>query len=147
MTLLGKRSVFSRLRRLARCARGASAVEFAMLLPLFLVLVFGIVVFGSYLTMVHGVQQLAAEAARCSVAGLSEAERVSLAESYITANAGSYPLLQPAHLSVSAATSGSDVFVVTVNYDASGNFLLALPFVPSPPTTIVRSAAIPFGGF
>lgn len=147
MTLLGKRSVFSRLRRLARCARGASAVEFAVLLPLFLVLVFGIVVFGSYLTMVHGVQQLAAEAARCSVAGLSEAERVSLAESYITANAGSYPLLQPAHLSVSAATSGSDVFVVTVNYDASGNFLLALPFVPSPPTTIVRSAAIPFGGF
>lgn len=147
MMLLGKRSVLSRLRRLARCARGASAVEFAMLLPLFLVLVFGIVVFGSYLTMVHGVQQLAAEAARCSVAGLSEAERVSLAESYITANAGSYPLLQPARLSVSAATSGSDVFVVTVNYDASGNFLLALPFVPSPPTTIVRSAAIPFGGF
>jgi len=107
----------------------------------------GIVVFGSYFTMVHGVQQLAAEAARCSVAGLSEAERASLAESYITANAGSYPLLQPARLSVSAATSGSDVFVVTVNYDASGNFLLALPFVPSPPTTIVRSAAIPFGGF
>ncbi|MBN9148067.1 MULTISPECIES: TadE/TadG family type IV pilus assembly protein [unclassified Nitrobacter] len=145
--LLGKLSVLSRLRRLARCARGASAVEFAMLLPLFLVLVFGIVVFGSYFTMVHGVQQLAAEAARCSVAGLSEAERASLAESYITANAGSYPLLQPARLSVSAATSGSDVFVVTVNYDASGNFLLALPFVPSPPTTIVRSAAIPFGGF
>ncbi len=118
-----------------------------MLLPLFLVLVFGIVVFGAYFTMVHGVQQLAAEAARSSVAGLSEAERVSLAESYITANAGSYPLLQPARLSVSAATSGSDVFVVTVNYDASGNFLLTLPLVPSPPTTIVRSAAIPFGGF
>jgi hypothetical protein len=37
--------------------------------------------------------------------------------------------------------------VVTVNYDASGNFLLTLPLVPSPPTTIVRSAAIPFGGF
>ena len=147
MMLLGKLSVLSRLRRLARCARGASAVEFAMLLPLFLVLVFGIVVFGSYFTMVHGVQQLAAEAARSSVAGLSETERVSLAENYITANVGSYPLLQPAHLSVSAATSGSDVFVVTVNYDASGNFIYALPFVPSPPTTIVRSAAIPFGGF
>ncbi|WP_438277261.1 TadE/TadG family type IV pilus assembly protein [Nitrobacter sp.] len=147
MSFFGKRSASSRLRRVARCARGASAVEFAMLLPLFLVLVFGIVVFGAYFTMVHGVQQLAAEAARSSVAGLSEAERVSLAESYITANAGSYPLLQPARLSVSAATSGSDVFVVTVNYDASGNFLLTLPLVPSPPTTIVRSAAIPFGGF
>jgi Flp pilus assembly protein TadG len=118
-----------------------------MLLPLFLVLVFGIVVFGAYLTMVHSVQQLAAEAARSSVAGLSESERVSIAENYVTANAGSYPLLQPSHLTVSAATSGSDVFVVTVNYDASGNFIYTLPFVPAPPATIVRSAAIPFGGF
>jgi Flp pilus assembly protein TadG len=118
-----------------------------MLLPLFLVLVFGIVVFGAYLTMVHGVQQLAAEAARSSVAGLSETERVSLAENYVSANAGSYPLLQPDRISVSAATSGSDVFVVTVNYDASGSFIYALPFVPAPSSSIVRSAAIPFGGF
>ena len=118
-----------------------------MLLPLFLVLVFGIVVFGAYLTMVHSVQQLAAEAARSSVAGLSETERVSLAENYVTANAGSYPLLQPSHLTVSAATSGSDVFVVTVNYDASDSFIYTLPFVPAPTSTIARSAAIPFGGF
>jgi Flp pilus assembly protein TadG len=129
----------------ARCGRGASAVEFAMLLPLFLV--FGIVVFGAYLTMVHGVQQLAAEAARSSVAGLSETERVSLAENYVTTNAASYPLLEADRLTVSAATSGSDVFVVTVNYDASGSFIYALPFVPAPSATIVRSAAIPFGGF
>jgi Flp pilus assembly protein TadG len=135
------------LPRFARCIRAASAVEFAMLLPLFLVLVFGIVVFGAYLTMVHGVQQLAAEAARSSVAGLSEVERVSLAENYVTTNAGSYPLLQPGHLTVNAATSGSDVFVVTVNYDASDNVIYTLPFVPAPPSTIIRSAAIPFGGF
>jgi hypothetical protein len=50
-------------------------------------------------------------------------------------------------MSVSAATSGSDVFVVTVNYDASGSFIYALPFVPAPSSSIVRSAAIPFGGF
>ncbi|MEO6945410.1 MAG: TadE/TadG family type IV pilus assembly protein [Nitrobacter sp.] len=133
------------LRNLRRCGRGASAVEFAMLLPLFLVL--GIVVFGSYLTMVHGVQQLAAEAARSSVAGLSETERESLATNYVTANVGSYPLLQPTHLTMSAATSGSNVFVVTVNYDASDSFIYTLPFVPAPASTIVRSAAIPFGGF
>ncbi|WP_412771988.1 TadE/TadG family type IV pilus assembly protein [Nitrobacter sp.] len=147
MTGFAPRPDFFDLRRFARGSHGASAVEFAMLLPLFLVLVFGIVVFGAYLTMVHSVQQLAAEAARCSVAGLSESERVSLAENYVTANAGSYPLLQPSHLTVSAAISGSDVFIVTVNYDASGNFIYTLPFVPSPPSTIARSAAIPFGGF
>ncbi|HEU4805592.1 MAG TPA: TadE/TadG family type IV pilus assembly protein [Nitrobacter sp.] len=147
MTGSARCSAFFNFRLFARCRRAASAVEFAMLMPLFLVLVFGIVVFGAYLTMVHGVQQLAAEAARSSVAGLSETERVSLAENYVTTNAGSYPLLQPGHLTVSAATSGNDVFVVTVNYDASDNFIYTLPFVPAPTSTIARSAAIPFGGF
>lgn len=129
---------------------GASAVEFALVVPAFLAIVFGIVMFGSYLAMVHGVQQLAAEAARSSVAGLSENERSSLANSYIAGNVGSYPLIASNRLTVNAATSGSDanVFVVTVNYDASGTFIYSLPsFVPAPPSTIVRSAAIPRGGY
>src|ERR1700760_4637850 len=135
--------------RFARCNRAASAVEFAMLLPLFLTLVFGIVVFGSYLTMVHDVQQLAAEAARSSVAGLTNSERNSLATTYVSTNAPTYPLLTPAKLTVSAAPSASDanVYVVTVNYDATGSLIYSLPFVPTPSTQIVRSAAIPYGGF
>ena len=129
---------------------GAIAVEFALVFPVFLLVVFGIIVYGSYLAVVHGVQQLAAEAARSSIAGLNESERSSLASAYVTGNAGSYPLINPAHLTVTAATSGSDanVFVVRVNYDASGMFIYALPtFVPAPPSTIVRSAAIPRGGY
>src|ERR1700683_1782422 len=135
--------------KLFSCRRGVAAVEFAMLLPLFLMLVFGIVVFGSYLAMVHGVQQLAAEAARSSVAGMSDSERSSIATSYVAASAASSPLLFPANVSVNAATSVSDpnVFVVTVSYNAAGMFIYSLPFVPSPPSTIVRSAAIPYGGF
>lgn len=131
------------------CRRGVSAVEFALILPVFLTLVFGIVVFGCYLTMVHGVQQLAAEAARSSVAGMTDSERGTLATHYVTANASTYPLLIANHLTVNAAVSAADanVFVVTVNYDASGMFIYTLPFVPSPPSTIVRSAAIPYGGF
>ena len=41
----------------ARDEGGATAVEFAMMLPIFLTLVFGIVVFGSYFAMIHGVQR------------------------------------------------------------------------------------------
>jgi Flp pilus assembly protein TadG len=130
-----------------RCQRAATAVEFAMLLPLFLAFIFGIVIFGSYLTMVHGVQQLAAEAARSSVAGLTDSERNSLATSYVSANAATYPLLIAAKLSVNAAPSGANVYVVTVNYDASTSFIYTLPFVPAPSSTIVRSAAVPYGGF
>ena len=59
-----------------------------MLLPVFMTLVFGIVVFGSYLAVVHGLQQLAAEAARSSIAGMSATERTSLATSYVTSNIG-----------------------------------------------------------
>jgi Flp pilus assembly protein TadG len=137
------------MRKFVRCGRGVSAVEFAMLAPLFLVLVFGIIEFGSYLAMVHGVQQLAAEAARSSIAGMTDTERNSLATSYVAANASTYPLLTANALTVNAAASAGDanVYVVTVNYDASHSFIYQLPFVPSPPSTIVRSASIPYGGF
>ncbi|WP_299811780.1 TadE/TadG family type IV pilus assembly protein [Tardiphaga sp.] len=135
--------------KLLRCRRGSSAVEFAMVLPIFLTIVFGIVVFGSYLAVIHGVQQLAAEAARSSVAGMSESERGSIATSFVTANAGTYPMIDATRLTVNAATSptNTNVFVVTVNYDASSMFIYALPFVPLPPTHIIRTAVIPYGGF
>ena len=71
--------------RFVLCLRGASAVEFALITPLFLLMLFGIVIFGGYLTMVHGVQQLAAEAARSSVAGISDSERNTIATGYVSA--------------------------------------------------------------
>lgn len=77
------------LKKFQAARDGAIAVEFAMVFPLFLMIVFGIVMFGSYLSVVHGVQQLAAEAARSSVAGLSESERSALANAYITGNVNS----------------------------------------------------------
>lgn len=120
-----------------------------MLLPVFLTVVFGIIVFGSYLAVIHGVQQLAAEAARSSVAGMSESERNSLAVNYVTNNAASYPLINAAKITTAAATSASNanVFVVTVTYDASSMVIYTLPFVPKPASTITRTASIPYGGF
>jgi Flp pilus assembly protein TadG len=133
-----------------RCRRGASAVEFAIVFPLFLFALFGIVMYGAYLAVVHGVQQLAASAARSSVAGLSEAERVSLAESYVQSNATAYPLIAPGRLTVraGAAPDNANVYIVTVGYDASHMFIYALPgFVPAPSPHILRAAAIQRGGY
>jgi Flp pilus assembly protein TadG len=138
------------LRKFRSCRRAASAVEFAFVAPLLLVMIFGIVVWGSYLAVVHAVQQLAAEAARSSIAGLSNAERAALAQAYVTANVGAYPLISPSRVTVNAAASASDAtaFVVTVSYDASKTFIYSLPsFVPAPPSTVARSATIPYGGF
>ncbi len=115
-----------------------------------MVLLFGILIYGSYLVMVHGVQQLAAEAARSSIAGLSDSERASLAQNYVTTNVSYYPLIAPDRISVNAAASTADanVFVVTVSYDDSNSFIYFLPqLVPMPAPMIVRAAAIPRGGY
>ena len=136
--------------RLLEDRRATSAVEFALVLPIFIIMLFGILVYGSYLVVVHGVQQLAAEAARSSVAGLSDTERASLAQSYVTANVSYYPLISSDRITVRAAPSSANagVFVVTVNYDDSQSFIYFLPqFVPVPPSNIVRTAAIPRGGY
>ena len=47
--------------------KGAVAVEFALIAPLLIALVFGIISFGYLFGVSHSVQQLAAEAARVSV--------------------------------------------------------------------------------
>jgi Flp pilus assembly protein TadG len=135
--------------KLMACRRAASAVEFAMLLPVFLSLVFGIVVYGSYFTVIHGLQQLAAEAARASIGGMSEAQRNAIATSYVSANVGTYPLIVPGSVTVVAASSvtNANIFVVTVNYNASQMFIYSLPVVPLPPSAMTQSAAIAYGGF
>ncbi len=138
------------VNRIAKCRRAVAAVEFALIFPVFVALLFGIIIYGSYFAVVHSVQQLAAEAARSSIGGLSDSERSTLAQNYVTANASSYPLIAAKHLTVDAAPSPRDanIFVVTVDYDASGMFFNLLPhFVPAPPPNIVRTAVIPRGGY
>lgn len=138
------------LRRFSTNRDGASAVEFAIVFPIFLLVLFGIICFGAYLTVVHGVQQLTAEAARASIAGLNDSERLSLARDNITANVVSYPLLSPSRVAVNAASTDpvTGTFTVTVQYDASEMFIFSLPgLVPAPNPIITRTSAIQRGGY
>lgn len=132
------------------CRRGTAAIEFAIVVPVFVMLLFGIISYGTYLAVVHGVQQLAAEAARASVAGMTDDERNTLARRYITGNIGAYPLLSAQHLTLDSVRTdaATGVFSVTVHYDLSDMPLFALPsIVPAPPSSVVRSAAILRGGY
>jgi Flp pilus assembly protein TadG len=54
----------SRLRRLAASTRGASAVEFALLAPVFIALMIGVVEVGVYMQNNNAVRSLAGDAAR-----------------------------------------------------------------------------------
>jgi Flp pilus assembly protein TadG len=136
--------------RLIACRKATAAIEFAIVFPIFLMLLFGIVSFGAYLAVVHGVQQLAAEATRAAIGGLSDSERLTLATDNIAANASFYPLIEMDRLTVTQASTDPTTrnFSITLRYDASDMFVFSLPsFVPAPPSTIVRSASIQKGGY
>jgi Flp pilus assembly protein TadG len=140
----------SRLSRFIRDTGGVSAIEFALLMPVFVVLICGMITMGLYLGVAHSVQQLASDAARVSIAGLNEAERVQLAEAYVTQNAGSYALLRAGAVVAEAGHLGgsADRFEVRISYDAS-----SLPIwqfaglLPMPSETVKRTAVIWRGGY
>lgn len=138
-----------RLHRLLRCRSGAAAVEFALVAPVFLLILFGILVYGQYLSLVHSMEQLAAQSARRSLAGLDTAERTALALDYLNANARYYPLVDASRLSANAAPApgNADIFVVTLDYDLTGTLFDVFPeFLPRR-RRLSESAAVERGGY
>jgi Flp pilus assembly protein TadG len=140
-------------KRVFRCFRndsGVAAIEFAIVAPIFFLMVFGLLAYAVYFGIVHSVQQLAADAARASVAGITASERASLAESNIQHSLVNYPLLDSHKLTVAATPSATDpnLFSVDLHYDASGNTIFLLEgLVPMPPKVIERQAIIRRGGY
>jgi Flp pilus assembly protein TadG len=136
-------------RRLARCRSGTSAIEFAIVSPILILLLFGMVAYGIYLGASHSVQQIAADAARTAVAGLDESERISLADSYIDRNAAAYPFIDRAKLTLDIKDNPADAseFVVAIRYDARDLPIWdLLPDLPLPGMTIRHSSTIRIGG-
>jgi Flp pilus assembly protein TadG len=129
---------------------GTSAIEFAIILPVFVAMLFAILAYGSYLSVVHGLQQITAEAARASVGGLTDAERADIARNSIGSNVTSYVFLTPQQLTLTSAATdpATNTFSVTVRYDASSLFVFSLPtIVPMPSPIIIRTASIQRGGY
>ncbi len=126
---------------------GAVAVEFAIIGPVFLIMMFGAMAWGNYFWLSHAVQQVANDAARAALAGLDTAERRSLAGSTLAAEIDDY-----AYLTASAATvnvqDNIDRMTVTVTYDASGSPFWAMEgIVPMPSKLIRRQASVSLGGY
>jgi len=138
------------LKRVFNDRSGVAAIEFAIVAPVFFLMVLGLLAYAIYFGAVHSIQQLAADAARASVAGISSSERTELARSNIQHSIQNYPLLDPAKLTIAATPSSSDpnLFTVDLHYDASGNTIFLLDgLVPMPPRIIERQAVIRRGGY
>ena len=127
--------------RLSRCERGLAAIEFAIVAPLMLFMLFGITAYGVFFGAAHSVQQLAANSARVAMSGVDNEERQSLVADYV-ANAvprDGLLLADKLDVDVSEAEDSPGYILVTVTYDANDlpiwNLYNGLPL---PERTIVR---------
>ena len=130
---------FTRVYRLARDARGAALIEFALLLPALLSLVMGVLCYGQYIWLAHSVQAAANDAARAIVAGVTPAERLSLAQVAVATDMASVPELRANQVSVSIDEANARA-TVRLRVDARALTLLSTGMVPLPEPVIERRA-------
>ncbi|HEX7851570.1 MAG TPA: TadE/TadG family type IV pilus assembly protein [Sphingomonas sp.] len=134
------------LRRLLRDERGAALVEMAMVLPVLMLLIMGIIVFGEWLACANALQQSANEGARASLSGLSQDERAQTARQTVTDSLSHYDSIDQRKVVIGVQDDGATVNV-TVNYDMSDQPVMKLPFVPLPDKIVSRSAAVRLSSF
>ncbi|WP_075288913.1 TadE family protein [Pararhizobium arenae] len=127
---------------------GAAAVEFALVAPLFFMTVLTMIGYGVYLSASHSLQQIAADAARTAIAGLTANERHSLADTYIRTSITGYAFIDVSKVSfdVQDDVSNIDQFTVTISYDASALPIWNLFTFAMPDREITRYATIRIGG-
>ncbi|MGN6692059.1 MAG: TadE/TadG family type IV pilus assembly protein [Sphingopyxis sp.] len=124
---------------LVRSERAAAIVEMALVLPLFLALVMGILVYGQYFMLAHSVQQAANDGGRAAIVGLDAADRRAIATRAVDRSMKSIGGFTPATRTV-AVTETSDALTVAVAYTVPQGSLIRSSFVPSPGNVIRASA-------
>ena len=125
--------------------RAASLVEFAIVLPLLICLLFGILGYGQYFLLAHSVQQIANDAARATVAGLTPDERATLARTSVADDVTALGEFNAARIDTAIAETG-DTVAVNITLDAHGMGLFRTALVPMPDPRIERRAVVRRGG-
>lgn len=126
---------------------GTAALEFALVGPLLILLLMGMVVYGGWFWLAQSVQSVASETARAAVGGLDAEERQSLGQAFFDTALMDNAALEPDHASVQVASDG-DAIRVSVRYDVADHPIMAMTaMLPSPPKTIERNAVVRIGGY
>ncbi|MDQ1195414.1 MULTISPECIES: pilus assembly protein [Agrobacterium] len=136
------------LSRVLHNRSGSSAIEFAIVAPLFIIVLLSMVAYGIYLMAAYSVQQVAADAARTAIAGLNNQEREALARDFVSKSALSYAFLDKGDLNVTVGidNANSNQFTVTVDYDATKLPIWGLYTYALPAKTIRRFSTVRIGG-
>ena len=124
-------------------------MEFALVAPVFLTLLFGIILYGYYFASLNMVTHIAYEAARASTSGLDDDERNALARAraseLIDGLAG---FLDPAAITVQTMPDGSGLYAVTVDYQFDALKLVgASLLLPLPPAHQSATVKVSHGGY
>lgn len=135
-----------RIETFGQDRRGATIVEFALVLPLLAMLLLGILAYEQYFLLAHSAQQLANDAARATVAGLTATERTTIANASIARSLSTLPELKAQTVSL-AVSEASELVTVRVRIDASANPMFRIGLVPMPDPLIERRAVVRQGGF
>lgn len=139
---LNDRPTFPRRRR-----QGSAAIEFALVGPLMVLMLVGMVVYGGWMWLAQSVQTLATESARAAVGGLDAAERISLAQAFVAAEAEDGAGLARDHLTVTV-DSDEAAIRVRIAFDASDHPVMMMSgLLPAPPSVIERTAIVRTGGY
>lgn len=120
--------------RLARDRSGTAAVEFALVLVLFLSILFGIIAFGFQFAARIALSYAAAEGGRSAVAGLTSTERQSRATTAINRVLTSFsPLLDPGRATVQVSSQGQTPQgeAIEIDIDYQDDRFNVFPFLPS----------------
>jgi Flp pilus assembly protein TadG len=143
-----RRDAVRLITRLLRNSDATSAIEFAIVAPVFFVLVFGIAIYGAYFASLSLVNHIAYEAARATIAGLSDDERASLAEVRADELISSFSgFLNPEAITVSSGAQQDGLYAVTVQYRFNDLGLSSLSLLPMPPTSETATYTVSHGGY
>lgn len=135
------------LRRAGTDIGGASAIEFAIVAPVFFMLIFGIIVYGYYFATLSLVNHIAYEAARATVSGLDDDERSTLAHARADELAASLASFLGA-IDVDGGPAGDGIYSVTVHHHFDMlQMLNASSILPLPSADQTVTVEVSHGGY
>lgn len=140
-----------RLLKYLRKDDGIGAIEFALVVPLFMTFTFGLIVYGFYFATLIGLEQAASEGARAAVRGLTNAERITLAGDAVDRTLDNYGgLIDQAFVTrnIEVDPVNPGLFRVELTYDFNaGPFGDLAAFVPLPAGGPNVETIVSNGGF
>lgn len=128
---------------------GSSAVEFAIVFPLFVLVTLSMIGYGIYLSAATSIQQVAADAARTAIAGLTLDERQRLANDFVRAALEDRAFINPGKIETSVFEDPLNAGKLTVrlDYDAENLPIWNLFSFAMPQNEIIsRTSIVRIGG-